>query len=120
MLAIVTSFFASSVVKRILPYVLIVAAALAVVAYVDRVAYNRGYDTAVSDAAAAAAAERERQAEANRRAWERAMRDIDELTRQKEEADALIARLRDEGRQDPDAGRPALSAGSVRRVDSIQ
>lgn len=114
------AIFANAAFRRALPYVLAAAAILGGVWYVDHRAYQRGYDTASAAFAEAAAAEAKRQAEANQRAWQRAMDEIDELTRKKEEADALIARLRDEGRRDPDATRPALSIGSVRRVDSIQ
>lgn len=120
MLGIITTFFGGGLMRSLLPYVLAAAAILGGVWYVDHRAYQRGYDTASAAFAEAAAAEAKRQAEANQRAWARAMDEIDELTRKKEEADVLIARLRDEGRRDPDATRPALSTGSVRRVDSIQ
>lgn len=118
--AALLALFANAAFRRALPYVLAAATILGGVWWIDHRAYQRGYDTASAEVAAAAAAETKRQTEANKRAWERAMREIDELTKQKEEADALVSKLREEGLSDPDARRPALSPGSVRRIDSVQ
>ncbi|UXO93753.1 hypothetical protein Pan1_38 [Pseudanabaena phage Pan1] len=120
MLPGILAFFAQRAVRRALPYVLAALAILGGVWWIDHRAYQRGFDTASAAFSEAAAIERKRQEDINRRAWERAQRDIEELTRQKEAADALIAQLRVQGREDPDAGRTALSSGSVRRVDSIK
>lgn len=120
MLPGILAFFAQRAVRRALPYALAALAALAVVWWIDHRAYQRGFDEASAAFSEAAAVERRRQEDINRRAWEQAQRDIETLTRQKEAADALIAQLRVEARKDPDAGRPALSVGSVRRVDSVK
>ncbi len=113
------AFFGSALVKKLLPYVLVAAAFVGTVVYIDYRAYHRGWDAASAAQMAAAAAEASRVAEANAKAVEEALRTIDRLTIEKEIRDAQIEDLIREGAADPTAGSTALPPSSVRRLNSV-
>lgn len=87
--------------------------------WIDARAYNRGYDAAETVWEDVVQREYVRQLDANKEALRIANEEIQRLREAKDVRDAEIERLINEARQDPDAGRPALSAGSVRRLNSV-
>tara|TARA_R100001086_G_scaffold30380_1_gene13901 strand:- start:56 stop:349 length:294 start_codon:yes stop_codon:yes gene_type:complete len=82
-------------------------------------AYNRGFAEADRQWIERVDQEIERQTEANREALRIAREEIDRLREAKEVRDAEIKRLIREAQDDPDAARPALGVGSVRRLNSV-
>lgn len=94
-------------------YPKLILAALALCAVTGTGGYHLGYGAAEDDQAL-------RVAEAQRRmirAAEDASRAEAERLALQAERDALALELEDAARADPDASRPALSAGSVRRLN---
>lgn len=82
-------------------------------------AYNRGFAEAERQWELRVEQELERQRDANKEALRIAREEITRLQEAKEVRDATIERLIQEGQQDPDAARPALGPGSVRRLNSV-
>jgi len=86
--------------------------------YINRTAYNRGYDEANTLWQEATDIETLRQAEANASALVFAQEEVARLRAAKEVADAHIERLLEEAASDPDADRRAIGSDSVRRLNS--
>ena len=86
---------------------------------IDARAYDRGFADAEQQWQERLDQELERQEDANREAMRIAQERIELLQAAKDVRDATIARLIQEAAQDPDADRPAVSTGSVRRLNSI-
>lgn len=93
--------------------------------------YNNGYDAAatkykaeISELKAAAVtarnAELERQVAANNAAKEREAARIAEMQAQADQLAKQIEELQREASQDPDAGRTALGAPSVQRINKVR
>lgn len=97
-----------------------VAGILGVSAWIinDR-AYNRGFAEAQLRWEQQVQEELERQQAANDAALRAAREQIARLNEARSVRDATIERLLREAREDPDADRPALGAGSVRRLNSV-
>lgn len=99
--------------------------------YVDHKGYGRGYsaaetkytaEIAAMKAAAITArdAELERQSAANNAAKAREAARIAQMQAENDSLEQKITELEREAKQDPDAGRAALSAPGVRRINSIR
>ena len=113
------SIFTMTWAKKLIPYAVAVACGMAVVLFVDYRAYHRGWDAASAAQLAAAAGEAVRSADANKRAIHDAILTIERLTAEKEQRDAQIQELLDEGAADPTAGNIAFPPASVRRLNSV-
>ncbi len=87
--------------------------------YIDHRAFSRGFSEADEQWRVVVIEERERQAEANREAARIAADEIARLNEAKGVRDATIARLQREAAADPDAGRVAIGADSVRRLNQV-
>lgn len=93
---------------------------LGVVGYqIDSRAYKRGFAASDSQWIARVDAEVARQVAVNDKALRDAEETIARLREAKEVRDATIRRLSQEALEDPNADRPALGFGSVRRLNSI-
>ncbi|HEY7824255.1 MAG TPA: hypothetical protein VIG24_15540 [Acidimicrobiia bacterium] len=99
---------------------LAVAAVLGVSAWIinDR-AFSRGFAEAERQWEQQVQEELERQQAANDAALRAAREEIERLNEARRVRDATIERLNREAREDPNAGRPALGADSVRRLNSV-
>jgi len=86
---------------------------------IDSRAYKRGFADADRQWKGRLEQELKRQDDANRDAMRIAQEQIELLEVAKDVRDATITRLIQEAAQDPDADRPSISTGSVRRLNSI-
>jgi hypothetical protein len=107
--------------------VLAASAILAAYTYVDHKGYQRAVivyqariDTIVADYATAKADEVERQAAANNAAKAREAVRIAEMQAANAALQSQIKELADEADKDPDAGKPAIGASSVQRINKIR
>ena len=103
------------VLRKFLPYILIVVVAVGIYFY----GYSKGVSVTEAAYQEVIMAERVRLMTANETALAEARsREVD-LARGLNERDATIRQLAEEASTDTHAARPALSAGSVRRIDRI-
>ena len=100
---------------------------LAAYAYVDHRGYSRAevhYKAEIADLKAAAVtardAEIERQAAANNAAKAREAARIADMQAEADNLHSRIEELQREASQDPDAGRTALGAASVQRINKVR
>lgn len=121
------AFFLSPIGRRVAGALAALALLLAAYAYVDHRGYARaeahykGVIAAEHAAAADAAnAETDRQAAANNAAKAREAARIAEMQAENESLELKIKELEREASQDPDAGRTALGAPSVRRINKVR
>lgn len=87
--------------------------------YINNRAYDRGFAEADKQWQIIILEERERQDDANNKAARIAEEEIARLNEAKGVRDAIIARLRREAAEDPDAARIAIGVGSVRRLNQV-
>ncbi|MDO3431204.1 hypothetical protein QWJ46_00755 [Rhizobium sp. CBN3] len=121
------AFALSPIGRRLLGALAAFALLLAAYAYVDHRGYARaeahykGVIAAEHAAAAAeAAAETERQVAANNAAKAREAGRIAEMQAQAENLQSQIEELQREASEDPDAGRVALGAPGVQRINKVR
>jgi len=121
------AFFLSPIGRKIAGALAALALLLAAYAYVDHRGYARAevhYKGVIAAEHAAAAearnAEVERQAAANNAAKAREAARIAEMQAQTEILQSQIEELQREASEDPDAGRTALGASSVQRVNKVR
>jgi len=121
------AFFLSPIGRKIAGALAALALLLAAYAYVDHRGYARAevhYKGVIAAEHAAAAearnAEVERQAAANNAAKAREAARIAEMQAQTEILQSQIEELQREASEDPDAGRTALGAPSVQRVNKVR
>lgn len=111
------SRFLRSVPPKIWALAAVVMLVGVVIWQIDRRAYTRGYDAADEQWLVRVAEEHKRQVAANEEALQRARAEIERLLEAKGVRDATIERLTNEANRDPDAGRVAIGAPSVRRLN---
>ena len=107
------------VIRRFLPYIIIIATLVGAYLYVRNVAYNNGVEDTTLKYETAIQNERDRLREANRIALEEARKKEAELSRLLRERDVTISQLLRETLSDPDAFRPAISLDGVRRINRV-
>lgn len=111
--------FSRVVLKEVLPYIILIATLVGAYFYIRNDAYNDGVADTVLKYENAIQNERERLSAANEAALREARAKEAELSRLLRERDDTISQLEDEANLDPDANRPAISAGSVRRINRV-
>jgi ubiquinone biosynthesis protein UbiJ len=109
-----------SLLKPVLPYIAGAAILVGGVWLIDYRAYNRGVEDEATRWQERVQEEYVRQLEANREALRVAQEEIERLRQQKETLDAEVDRLEAAAAADVEAGRTALPARSVRRLNAIR
>ena len=108
------------VLRRLLPYILVIIVILGMGYWIYRSGYNRGVDVTTLAYEQSIQEERERQLAANLAAQEAAREKEAELQRRLSERNDTIRDLMQEAFNDPNSGNTALGADSVRRIDRIK
>ncbi|MBX5213038.1 hypothetical protein HJC05_02110 [Rhizobium sp. NLR9a] len=121
------AFFLSPIGRRVVGALAALALLLAAYAYIDHRGYARAeahYKGVIAAEHAAAAnaeiAETERQAAANNAAKAREAERIAQMQAENESLELKIKELEREAGEDPDAGRTALGAPGVRRINKVR
>jgi len=107
-------------ISRVLPYVLGALLVVGGIWYIRWDAYNDGVDDTTTKYEMLIQEERHRVLEANSAALEAARSRISELQRLLSARDAELLELQQEAADDPNANRPAIGTGSVRRLNRIR
>jgi hypothetical protein len=86
---------------------------------VKRVAYNNGYNAAVLECNARVQKETDRITKAQGDALVKAMEQLTEILKEKDQLNVELDKLKEEAAADPDAGQCGLSVGGVRRTNRV-